>query len=79
MSEPNDRLLVFNGVNAATGEYLLPPLSAEVICKIARGEKMDPKHLAELKWRYTKASKAGFFVPLPRRLSSAIAASSAWS
>jgi DNA/RNA endonuclease G (NUC1)/V8-like Glu-specific endopeptidase len=58
MSESDDRLLVFNGVNAATGEYLLPPLSAEVISKIARGEKMDPKHLAELKWRYTYASKA---------------------
>ena len=40
--------LVFNGLNAATGEYLLPPLDPVVIGKIARGEPVDPKQLAEL-------------------------------
>jgi len=49
--------LVFNGLNAATGDYLLPQLDPAVIGKIARGEAVDPKQLAELKWRYQKASK----------------------
>ncbi|HVK11474.1 MAG TPA: DNA/RNA non-specific endonuclease [Gemmataceae bacterium] len=51
MPPPADRL-VFNGVNAATGDYLLPPLPAEVIGRVARGEKPDPRLLAELKWRH---------------------------
>src|SRR5687767_2159793 len=58
MSAPNSRPLVFNGVNAATGGYLFDALPPEVIGQIARGEKPDPKHLAELKWRYQRASKA---------------------
>jgi DNA/RNA endonuclease G (NUC1)/V8-like Glu-specific endopeptidase len=53
----NPPFLHFNGVNAATGDYLLPPLPPEEIAKIARGEPIDPKHLAELKWRYQWASQ----------------------
>jgi V8-like Glu-specific endopeptidase len=49
--------LVFNGINAATGDYLLPPLPAEVIGRIARGEKLDERHLEELRYRFTRKNK----------------------
>jgi hypothetical protein len=42
-------LLFFNGINGASGDYLLPSLSAEQISKIAQGEKFDPDNLNELK------------------------------
>ena len=57
MTDPHLRPLFFNGINADTGEYLLPPLSPEVISRIARGERVEPKLLAELKWRYQRSSK----------------------
>lgn len=41
--------LVFNGINGATGEYLLPPLTPEQVSRIAQGEEFDPTHLDELK------------------------------
>lgn len=41
--------LFFNGIDAATGEYLLPPLTAEQVSKIACDEEFDPGHLSELK------------------------------
>jgi hypothetical protein len=41
--------IYFNGINGATGEYLLPPLTAEQIAKIAQGEEFDPIELSELK------------------------------
>jgi hypothetical protein len=47
--------LVFNGINGATGGYLLPEMSAEEISKIAQGEEFDKDHLNELKHRYRSA------------------------
>ncbi len=41
--------LVFNGINGATGEYLLPPLTPEQVSWIAQGEEFEPTHLDELK------------------------------
>ena len=39
---------VFNGINGATGDYLLPPLSPKALSEIARREALDPKLKAEL-------------------------------
>ncbi|CAD5911933.1 hypothetical protein [Planktothrix agardhii] len=38
----------FNGVNGATGGYLMPSLTPEQVAKIAQGEEFDPDHLLEL-------------------------------
>jgi len=47
----SSELLFFNGLNASTGDYLIPPLPAEQLVQIARGESFAPDHLMELKWR----------------------------
>jgi hypothetical protein len=47
--------LIFNGINGATGGYLLPEMSTEEISKIAQGEEFDTDHLNELKDRYRSA------------------------
>jgi Peptidase family C25 len=41
-------LLYFNGINGSSGDYLLPPLTAEQVSKIAQGEELDPEELDEL-------------------------------
>ena len=51
-------LLYFNGVNGASGEYLLPPLTPQDISKLAQDEQLDAKNLAELKWRHVQATTA---------------------
>jgi hypothetical protein len=47
-----DSLVYANGVNAATGEYLLPPLRPETICKVAEGKPLDPAELKSLESVY---------------------------
>ncbi len=41
--------LVFNGINGATGEYLLPEKTPQEIARIVLGEKITKDHLSELK------------------------------
>lgn len=41
-------LLFFNGINGSSGDYLLPPLTAEQVARIAQGEDFDPEELDEL-------------------------------
>lgn len=55
MSDSTDELVYFNGVNASTGDYLIPPLPAEQIAELARGASFAPEQLAELKWRKQEA------------------------
>lgn len=43
-----DEPYFINGINGATGSYLLPPLTAEQISKIAQGEDFDPEELDDL-------------------------------
>jgi hypothetical protein len=49
-----------NGLNGATGAYLLPPLTPQEISAIIRGEPQDPKQLAELKQWWQRVSQAHF-------------------
>ena len=49
--------LCFNGINGATGEYLLPPLRPEDISLIAQGETLEQQHLQELKSWYERAAQ----------------------
>ncbi len=44
-------LFSFNGINGATGDYLLPAMSVSKLSKIAQGEKFDKEHLNDLKLR----------------------------
>jgi hypothetical protein len=41
--------LYFNGIDGASGDYLLPPLTPEQLAKIAQGEDFDPIEISELK------------------------------
>jgi hypothetical protein len=50
-------LLTFNGVNGATGEYGLPPMTAEELAGFLRGEE-KPENLAELRFRHAQAQGA---------------------
>ncbi|MEI6046531.1 MAG: C25 family cysteine peptidase [Chloroflexota bacterium] len=50
-------LFNFNGLNGATGEYLLPPLSSEEVAKVARSETYDESELKVLRQRTENAKK----------------------
>ena len=56
----DDDLLYFNGINGATGGYLLPPMSPEELGRIALGEKWDPVLFNELKFRRSQVEEATF-------------------
>lgn len=56
----NAEALVVNGVNGATGEYLLPKMTPQQIAQIARGESWDPQHLVELRWWHQRTTQATF-------------------
>jgi len=44
--------LIFNGIDGASGGYLLPPLTPRQVSEIAQGELQDDEHIQELKKRY---------------------------
>jgi hypothetical protein len=47
-----DELLYFNGIDGATGDYLLPSLTAGQVSDVAQGMPLDPNETRELKgWR----------------------------
>lgn len=43
--------LVFNGINAATGSYLLPEMTIEDVSRLARGETLSAAHAEDLQIR----------------------------
>ncbi|MBN2305000.1 MAG: hypothetical protein JXQ72_11005 [Anaerolineae bacterium] len=55
-----ERSLVFNGINAATGDYLLPPMPPQQLADLIQGEERDPVLLSELKWRYQQTQATTF-------------------
>lgn len=56
-ARPTD-LLVFNGVNGATGDYLLPPLRPATVSALARGERLDPVEARDLRARWEATSES---------------------
>jgi hypothetical protein len=49
-----------NGVDATTGTYLLPRLTAQQVARVALGEELDPHILRELEWRHGQESRAHY-------------------
>jgi hypothetical protein len=48
-------LLYFNGIDASTGSYMLPPIDSKVFARLIEGQNLDPKEAIELKnWYYSK-------------------------
>jgi hypothetical protein len=50
--------LFFNGIDGATGAYLLPPLTPQEISAVARGHPQDAKQINELKQWWQRISQA---------------------
>jgi hypothetical protein len=48
MADSAGRSITFNGINARTGTYLMPPLEASDVARLARGLIVDPAHQQEL-------------------------------
>jgi hypothetical protein len=56
-NEASTLQLTFNGINGASGDYLLPAASPAQISKIIRGEKPDKTHAVELKRWYERITQ----------------------
>jgi len=56
-----DKYLHFNGINGATGEYGIPPMTGEELAGFIKGESA-PENLAELKYRQQQASQSHYGV-----------------
>ncbi len=58
MNSEMDDCLAFNGVNGATGDYLLPALTARDLSAVVRGEAPpEDSHLRDLKWWHEHTSQ----------------------
>ncbi len=49
--------LNFNGLNGATGQYLLPPMTPREVSKIASSQELDSKYIQELKQWWEQISQ----------------------
>lgn len=56
MSAEYPAQLTFNGINGATGGYLLPPVSHQELSAIAKGETQDKEHLYDLRLKHRQAT-----------------------
>ena len=52
-------LFIFNGIDAVTGEYLLPGMSISEVARLASGEPVDPAG-RELRYRYEQSRHRAF-------------------
>jgi len=48
-------LLVFNGIDGNSGEYLLPPMAPQSLVRVALGESLDPDFVSQLNLKGAKA------------------------
>ena len=55
-----DERVFVNGVNGATGDYLLAPPSLRDISAVARGDTVDRDQLGELRWWHRRSAEATF-------------------
>lgn len=55
----SDRLF-FNGIDGASGDYLLPPMPPRDVAAIARGESLDRSHLVELQARHHRTTQGHY-------------------
>jgi hypothetical protein len=61
---PSAETLVCNGLNGATGNYLLPEIPTSVVSRIALGEKLEPAEREELLARYRAMSGGVNYRPI---------------
>ena len=57
----SEKLLIFNGINGATGDYGLPPMTGAELATFIRGEG-KPENLNELRSRYKSKTEANLGV-----------------
>src|SRR4051794_8791806 len=50
--------MIFNGIDGASGDYLLPPLAPHDLAALVQGQPLDEQHLVELKWWYRRVTQA---------------------
>lgn len=55
-------LLFFNGINGSTGDYLLPPLTAEQVSRIAQGEEFTPEDIEDIQLKKRQNEEPDFAV-----------------
>ena len=53
--------LTFNGIDGASGEYLLPAMSPAQLGEVIRGEPQDAQSLKELRWWHQRATQGGHY------------------
>jgi len=61
----NEKLLYFNGIDGASGDYLLPPLYPAQFSSIIQGEALnetEERHLRELKWWFDRTTQGHYGV-----------------
>jgi hypothetical protein len=55
-------LLVFNGIDATTGEYLLPAMNMQQLARVATGDRLAGDEFADLQHKSRHARQANFAV-----------------
>lgn len=60
----DEDLLVFNGIDATTGQYLIQPTRVGELVEIALRQSIPQSHLSELSYRFTISNQPDF-APIP--------------